>query len=335
MISINEITINKKNYKNTIGSSRLEFNIFGENITSAIINCLRRTIYTDIPIYAFDKITFEKNTSIYHNSFLRLRIKNIPIWGIINNIDFMDNDEILEKEDKDNDKYNQDDLEYNDEKAAYNNKREDPHVLTMYVKYVNKTNNIISVTTDDSKFYYNDKQIKSPYTNPVELLKLSQDQEISVSAITSLNTETYNTNFSPVGIVMFKQNEENSFLFIIESRGQITEKRILDVAIINIIRRLRKLSNIIKSYHVDDNILKGVIEIHDEDHTIGNLISDSLQKHKNIIFAGYNIPHPLEKIVNISYEIKNSTIKNIFNEVIDYNIEIFNKIKIKLNKLKI
>lgn len=29
-----------------------------------------------------------------------------------------------------------------------------------------------------------------------------------------------------------------------------------------------------------------------EDHTIGNVVSEQLKKHRNVLFAGYKIPHP-------------------------------------------
>lgn len=31
-----------------------------------------------------------------------------------------------------------------------------------------------------------------------------------------------------------------------------------------------------------------------EGHTLGNLMSREVQKHKQVEFAGYNVPHPLE-----------------------------------------
>jgi len=39
--------------------------------------------------------------------------------------------------------------------------------------------------------------------------------------------------------------------------------------------------------------------LHDEDHTMGNSIRYALMKRKEVEFAGYSIPHPLENAINI------------------------------------
>jgi len=84
---------------------------------------------------------------------------------------------------------------------------------------------------------------------------------------------------------------------------------------------------------LEENSHIGEIIINGENNTIGNLLSYGLQNHKNVKFAGYNIPHLLENKVIIHYELVNEKIKlkNVFNDVIIYLIEIF-KTLIKLNQ---
>ena len=110
----------------------------------------------------------------------------------------------------------------------------------MYVIYKNKTNNIVSVTTNDTNFYYDEKQINSPYKNNIQLVKLQPDQEIVFSAITTLGTEQENAIFSHVSIATYKEITPTEFIFILESRGQLSEIRSLKVAIINIQRKIKK-----------------------------------------------------------------------------------------------
>ncbi|KAI7844951.1 hypothetical protein COHA_001598 [Chlorella ohadii] len=38
----------------------------------------------------------------------------------------------------------------------------------------------------------------------------------------------------------------------------------------------------------------GTFTIQREDHTVGNLVRMQLHRDKNVVFAGYRIPHPLE-----------------------------------------
>jgi DNA-directed RNA polymerase subunit L len=70
----------------------------------------------------------------------------------------------------------------------------------------------------------------------------------------------------------------------------------------------------------------------DDESGGGNLLSNGMQNHKNVKFAGYNIPHLLENKVIIHYELINEKIKlkDVFNDVIINLLEIF-KTLMKLN----
>ena len=86
--------VNLKNvsYDKTHGSSRLEFELSGPEVNHVLVNTLRRTILTNIPIYAFTDFKFNKNNSIFHNNFLKNQIKNMPVWGIENKLEFFEKD---------------------------------------------------------------------------------------------------------------------------------------------------------------------------------------------------------------------------------------------------
>ena len=236
----------KKIYEDAeIGNSRLEFNINGADINYVVINTLRRIIFTKIPTYAFTDFKFEKNTSVFHNNYLKQRLKYLPVWGIENNLDVISisnnrNANTVVEED-----YNDEELDEITKPVEYNT----PTLkqLTMYVKYKNKTNDIVSVTTDNAKFYYDEKQIKSPYKSEIPIVKLKSDQEISFSVISSIGIEEDDTIYSAVSIVTYKEIDENNFNFILESKGQINEKRILFVAIFNINTILNTLNLLVQS----------------------------------------------------------------------------------------
>ena len=46
----------------------------------------------------------------------------------------------------------------------------------MYLNTKNKTNNIMTVTTNNAKFYYDEKQIESPYKTHIPIIKLQPGQ---------------------------------------------------------------------------------------------------------------------------------------------------------------
>jgi DNA-directed RNA polymerase subunit L len=310
----------------TKGTSRLEFIISGENINYIIINTLRRIILTDIPIYAFTDFTFNKNTSVFHNNFLKNQIKNIPVWGIDNKLEYYDNS-LMKQQIKEEDEIEnlEDDIDLSVEKKVNSNSLEQ---LTMYVDYENKSNEIYSVTTNNAKFYFAQKQIDNPYHVPVQLVKLQPKQSINFSVITSIGIEKINSIYSPVSICSYEELDEHKFHFILESRGQLNEKKILKLAVLNLIKKLEHILSQIP----DNDKNEGDIEINDEDHTIGNLLSYGLQNNKNVKSSSYHMPHPLEKRVIISYKLTSGKIKAILKKCVDDFIDIYNDISKKIDK---
>jgi DNA-directed RNA polymerase subunit L len=206
----------------------------------------------------------------------------------------------------------------------------------MYVNHKNKTNNVIDVTSNDANFYYNEKKIISPYKVPFQIVKLQPGQELIMTAVTKLGTEMDNVFHSAVGCVFYKQIDDNTFEFTLESRGQITERRILLVALLNIEKRIKHFYELFeKEFVVDESDpLLGVIIMNDEDHTLGNLISRGLQKHKQISYAGYKLEHPLVRKVYWEYKLAGKhDIKKIVKDVVDYYLEIVENMKKQFQKI--
>jgi DNA-directed RNA polymerase subunit L len=339
MNKISNIEIKILNYKNNqdalIQQSFLKYKLSGKNINYVIANTIRRTISEDIPIYSFDEFKFEKNTSVLHNNYLITRLKQLPIFGIKNNIDFIDkNNDILLVPD-DLNEYNNDidpepDLNMDIDKEVSSSTLKQ---LTMYVNYKNDKNDkneIIRVTTDNAKFYFNQKLLVKPYKTPIELLKLHPNQEISFSAISNIGTESTHAMYSCVSRNFYNEVNENEYDMECHSSGQITEKRILEVAFINIQRKLDNFHNIINS---DSTKIKftgkedeGIIVLNGESYTFGNLIGRGMQEHDNISFAGSNVPHPSDKTVHFHFKLKKGTIKKVLEDVIEYYKSLFEKI---------
>lgn len=70
-----------------------------------------------------------------------------------------------------------------------------------------------------------------------------------------------------------------------------------------------------------------------EDHTMGNLISNGMKNHEDVSFAGYNLPHLLEEKAIIHYKLKKSgKLMDVLNDVTDYYIKLFEKI-LEKNKI--
>jgi DNA-directed RNA polymerase subunit L len=331
MLKVNKINLAVINKELELGNSRLEFKISGPNVDYIIANTIRRTIMTEVPIYAFGEFKFEKNSSVFHNNYIKLRLRHMPVWSIENSVDFLEKSKPITNASNDMEtigEENEDEVQLEVEKNLNSSTLKQ---LTMYINTKNKTNEIITVSTNDAKFYYDEKQIHSPYKVPIPIVKLQPGQEIAFSAITKIGTEEEDTMFTPVCICVYKQINKNEFDFIIESRGQITEKRIVQVALINIERKIKNFFKLLgdnKATVDPEDKQSGIIIVNNEDHTLGNLISRGMQQHKSISFAGYNLPHPLGKKVNFHYKLeKDGEIKSVIKDVVEYYSEVFETIK--------
>lgn len=318
--------INKINYKllkkNTkMFDSFIHFNLSGKNINYVILNTLRRIILSDIPIYAFTNFNIIENTSVYNNNKIKLKLKNLPVIGIENNNEIYSNQEIINVE-KSNEEF-MDNIDFNVDDSEIDSSS--LSLLSMYIDITNNTDSMLTVTTNDIIFYKKGKKVDKIYDPPVPILKLHKDKKLKLSSITSLSTEEISEDsaiFSAVCVCVFNEISENDFNFKIESRGQISEKRIIEVAIINIKDQLNKFLQIAKP--IDDT--EGELLFENFDHTIGNLVTRGLQDHKSVEFAGYNMPHLLDKKIKITYKIKESKINKIIEDVITYYNKLFDEI---------
>ena len=326
MNNINEIIVKKTLYDNRFLNSRLELNISGSNIDHIIVNTLRRISLTSIPVYIYNKFVFVKNTSVFNNNYIKLRFRNIPVLGISSSTPFYNKlkEDVIEKED-DLDMLNIDDISL---ETNYNVSSSNLKQLTLYLDKENKTKNIITVGTDDCKFYYKEKEIKSPYKINLPLIKLQDGQHIKMSAISEVGIEKMDAIYSPASVLFFTKNNDNNYNFIIESRGQLSEETIFIYGIENVIKQLEELKTDINDLE-DNKKQKGEIDINNNDHTMGNLLSHGLRKHKDVKYAGYAMPHILEDKINIKFEISKNNIKSIIIDVIQYYIKIFKILKDK------
>ena len=307
-------------------NSRLEFTISGVNNT--IVNCLRRVTLSSIPIYVFKDIRISENTSIFNNNYMKLRINNLPVLGITTDNPIYTKKEVIIKEDNEMDDI---DMSTNEDINSSSLKQ-----LTMYLDKINTTDEIITIGTDDCKFYFMEKQIDSPYKLPycgnIPLIKLQPTQKIKLSAITSLGIENENSIYAAVSIFSYNLIDETSYTIALESRGQLDEKTILKYTCINLINILDRFIEKLSLKDVPTNII-GKILVIDSDHTLGTLIASGLQNHKKIKFAGYNMPHLLDQTIAFDYEMfKEDNIKDILVEIVDDFKKIFKTINNLIEK---
>jgi DNA-directed RNA polymerase subunit L len=305
--------------KNKIDNYNFDIDLEGNDVNHVIINTLRRVILSLIPVYAYNIIDIKKNTSVFNNDQIRLRINNFPVFNIKNKKDTLQHIDRLKRN-----FYNK--LDMND----FSDKDQDlPSLenITMYCDAKNEKEELLNVTTDMCKFYNEEEEIKNIYDKPLLICKLKKNEEINFTAKTVLGFGLVNSIWTTTDNCPFDEIDENKFNFKFTSEGQIKAKDIFERAINIIINMLNKYKKLIvkNNQNTDDN--KGEIIIDNEDHTLGNLISRSLQNHKNIEFAGYKVKHLLIKEIIIKYITNGGkSFNDIIKESIDYTIKIYEKI---------
>ena len=340
------------------------------------MNTLRRVVIELVPTYSFDKkdIDITKNTSIYNNDYMRLRLHQIPVIGIENDSDTVNRSAELEYE------ANISTFERKIEDITIIEKKEQAEKLEksqnfiMHVSAKNTTNEIMNVTTDNeyAKYYYKGKPIDSPYKQKLLLIKLKPREEFKCSMTSSLNIGLKHSNFSPTAVCVFIEADNDAktkeYKINIESIKQLTEKEILiracEIIDIKLNNFQEVLINKIKEYKsevsvdnyntenksesivdsairnstdnaLEEHRIKGIINIENESHTFGNLLSRFLQDHKSITFAGYKIDHLLIKELTIAYKTDGTDIVNIINDIIKEGKSVYKEIKENLKKLKV
>ena len=323
-INKDKIEIKQVSWDKEQMNSRLEFEIKG--VSHTILNTFRRVVLSNIPIYSFNNITISENTSVFNNNYLKLRISNMPVFGIYSDNPIYTPPKKEEKE-KELDINDLNDIDINPEDDKLNSSS--LKLLTMYLDYYNNSDDIITVGTDDCKFYYIEKQISSPYSKNIPIIKLQPKQKFKMSAITQLGIEETNSIYSPVSIFAYKQITEEHYLAIIESRGQLDEKKIFQYAYDNIKMILDNFLQLILD--TDNNNIIGKFQMNNGDHTLGNLIAEGLQTHKKIKFGGYNCPHLLDKKIIFHYELNEEKhdIKDVMKDIVNNYQDVF----LKINKL--
>ena len=144
-----------------------------------------------------------------------------------------------------------------------------------------------------------------------------------MSAQADLGTEEISGIFSAVSACYFQENKDDDYNFILESRGQISEKRILQIALTQLNKKLQKFNQNLPK----NKGMEGQIIVDNEDHTLGNIISHGMQLHPSVKFCGYNTPHPLKKQIEFHYKLESGNLNNIIKDVIIYYESIFDNLK--------
>lgn len=321
--NINIVELKKTPFKD-FQYSQLVLQIKGNRINECVVNALRRTALSDIPVYAIcnQSITIEQNDTIFNNDYMKLRLSQLPIFNVKNSIMFLPREYW----------YN---VDYSDIKRK--KLPEDTKKIDLYLNVNNSTNDVMNVTSESIKYYEDNEEIPDKITNikPVLLIQLRPNESFKMMAKAVLGVGERNDIWAAASNSFYNKIDTNEYKFMIETQGQMDEYEILIKSCKIIKKKLVDIKQTVNKYLDNIEIKKNeVVEINlkNEDHTIGNIINDSLQNHPDIIFSGLSKPDLLIKNIIIKVVCNTSLVK-AFNTIIDNDVKLFDIIENELFKL--
>lgn len=337
-----------RNFQHQPKQERYTFEIYEQDI--AVINAIRRTILTDIPICGMlscdeNCITILKNNCPLHNEIISHRIGLLPIC--------MTEDEIESYED---------------------------NTLQLELNVLNEATTMLNVTTADIKGKLADKELTKKQlekmfpSNPVTkshilITRLRTGEQLHFKANVVKNTARNHSAFSPVSLSNFfyiqdpekaakqdnildkersyyvnKFGEANVIKFEIEPiNNLIGPKYLVSKALEIIIGKLNNLILNITSEDLGNNSVKLTafqdlqntmeFSITNEDDTVGNLIQSHI--HNKYIreekaaldgikcsYVGYICPHPLKSELIIRLTLDDQTNPVVFVKFLEANCRV-------------
>lgn len=325
-----DLTIKQvKHITDDFDSSCLTLDISGKGAHHCIINSLRKVCMDQIPIYALDraKIKIFRNSSVYDNTEMEVRLSQLPIKRIDSNVKFLPL------------KY------YSNVNFADPKLEKHPDDNSNIELYLNAKNNgpekILYVSTDDLRISVNNEIVenKKMYRGkePITLIELRVGEEFECSMKGVLAVGELNSIFNSSNSYYEELIENEHYLFFIESNGQLDEYELLLRGINIIVEKLKIIKENIVNLQYDMIITENNsirLEITNEDFTCGGPLNYVLQDMSETLFSGVYAPNQMEKNIAITCFIdKKYKIIDVFSKAIDSTIGIYNDIEKKIKKI--
>lgn len=270
-----KITELEKQQEDGLQSSQLILQMEGKLVMSSLVNSFRRTMYNDIPTYAFhpEFIDISENTSIFDNDEMKIRISQMTIKDVNVPVMFLEEEYI----------YNTSYMDPNKSKH-----KDDNMIIEMYINAVNTSNEIMNVTTNNVQIYINGEVVKKYDENyPHLIVQLRPSQVFKCRALCIIGVGLINNIWSGVANSYYSENN-NKYKFTLLSQGQMDEYELMVRSCRILKYKINDIMEILKKGKIDSNIInKNTIRIKLENinYTIGNVINDYMQENENIIFS--------------------------------------------------
>lgn len=314
--------------KDKILGRTLKLKFEGGSVDNSVVNALRRTLLTEIPVYGFSGafITIEKNTSVFNNDYMRHRLTMLPIPSSLAKSEITHLNKSFYP-------YVRGVYDPTHPEKPHPKDPEDTKDIRVYINAVNTGDTVKLVTTDDIKFVVDGEEQKNPYDSeyPCLIIKLRKGEEFKAMAVANLGISKLHESWAAVANSIILQKQANEYLLVIYSLGykrQLTEYEVVLRACDILLLKLEYLKESVKAS--DDDSKQNFITIPNESHTLGNLLSTTLRRIAP--FAAYKKGHPQVEEITLGIVANDSVMKSM-NTVVDYLIDLFGNIKSQVEKI--
>ena len=211
--------------------------------------------------------------------------------------------------------------------------------VELFINATNTTEHIMNVTTNDSMVYIDGEHVKKfNQKYPHLLIQLKPKQIFKVRATANLGVGIINNIWSGVANVFYDEinTEKNEFKFTLLSQGQMNEYELLYRACIIIKQKMANLKNAIQSGNINTEILKKNsirMKLEGVNYTIGGVINEYMQMHNSVSYSAISKPDHLVNEIIITLVTINKQPLDIFYEIIDYCIKVYDEIEDQIVKI--
>lgn len=323
----------------------------GLSVDASVINCLRRIISSRVPVYGMSEstITITKNGTggVFDDDYMRQRISMIHIKGVKSKVKYLEpaffpyvcgpyglfvpEDTIAQEKDP-----------------------KDKYEIKLQLKVHNKNEERRHVTTNDLEMYVNGEKKENPFNKefPGLILDLGRGQEFHFTGTAVLGIAQLHRCWACIAKAIHERLDGNLYILTVTGLGfdrQLDEYtsliRSCDIISMklemihkSILEQIAKVSEKKKIKDLDNeeeqNDRQIVLVVENEDHSLGDLISTALNRHKHVKIAGYCMPHPNEMKVKIGIHIKGGSLKKTIKDTFNYLEKLFKTINTQLTELR-
>lgn len=267
-----------KNYK--ISGDDLTFTLTDSSF--AIANAIRRTLLSEIKTYAFGKFKVTKNNSPFTDEYITQRISMVPV-----------------------------------KQQNIKAKEEEMPMFSFHVK--GKHNDIVEFWSDELD------KTKKYVTGKDMIVKLKGNEtfveEVHIDFTLEAGIGRQHAKWSPVIIATYAYiPESKEFQFTVENRGFYKTEDLLNIALDTIINKLTMIRSSFNKLTDTTKLKINTLEtefyeiiIEDENHTIGNILSEALMN--KVSYIGFIKPHPLEERIVLKIRTNEDVVKIVTNAI--------------------